>query len=294
VLNGTNATTIGIYIGGLATCAPVTSCPYGDHQSFNNLKIHNWGTGIQWGVNAFQNWFITTNITNNQTGLFFPTISAPNSGEAEDFIGSIIANNVTGMNLVGFSDFYFYGGSCDYNNTCGNVNAARFYGMHFEQHNGIILSIQGSSEPHVEIIGGWAQLIDSGGTDAEMFLQDATGSYFKIDGTFLFPGHATTNIVNLRGSLNGGVTTTYIRDMPYSEPVQANITSYLNIPCDWTGCAISGDNLGHYAYASTGSAVTDAGAARFSSYSTGFTSGVSCPGAPTSSFASINGIVTHC
>jgi hypothetical protein len=169
-LSGTGSTNmaIGLFIGDIATCTG--TCGFGDHQSFDHVRIMNFGTGVQWGINSWSNNFQESLITNNGVGLYFAS-GLSNSGEGIDFFGTVIQNNATGMNLVGFSDFYFYGGSCDYNTiTCGNVNGARFYGMHFEQLSGYILTVSGTSQPHVEIIGGWAQLAATTGTDPAFFM----------------------------------------------------------------------------------------------------------------------------
>jgi hypothetical protein len=264
---GLTNTAIGLFIGDLTSCT--TACGFGDHQSFDHIRIMNFGTGIQWGQNAWSNNFHESLLTSNGVGLYFPT-GLSNSGEGLDFFGTVIQNNTIGLNLLGFADFYFYGGSCDYNTSgCGNVNAAQFYGVHFEQLSGYILTVvDGTSQPHVEIIGGWAQLAAPTGTDPAFFFVNsatATNPYFKLDGVFVLPVHTVTNLVNWHGS--GGAAQLIIEDLPYSPSFAGNVSAYMNAPCNFFGCRIQ-DNEGAFVYTSANSAVTPDGVATYKSVQT--------------------------
>ncbi len=271
--------TISVYFNGVPCKAthtpegcpvlPIPSTAYADHQNFNRVRILSFGTAVQWGLNAWSTTISQSLISNNGVGLYFPAFKGGtgDSGESMNVVSTRIQNNQTGMNLVGFSDFYFYGGSCDYNTiTCGNANGAHFYGEHFEQSSGIILTITGNSQPHVELFGGWASLQAATGTDAEMFYVNSTlNPTFKIDGTFLYAAHRVANAVNWNGS--GGSALLVIRDLPYYVP-GGNIASLTNATCNFWGCRIQ-DGHGNFAFSGQHAHVLMNGAALFLTVTTG-------------------------
>jgi hypothetical protein len=273
--------TISVYFNGVPCRAshmpegcpilPIPSSAYADHQNFNRVRILNFGTAVQWGTNAWSTTISQSLISNNGVGLYFPAFKdvggTGDSGESMSVGNTRIQNNHIGMNLVGFSDFYFYGGSCDYNTiTCGNVNAAHFFGEHFEQSSGIILTITGSSQPHVELFGGWASLQATTGTDAEMFYVNSTlNPTLKIDGTFLYAVHSVANAVNWNGS--GGSASLVITDLPYYIP-GGNIASLTNTTCNFWGCRIH-DGQGNFAFSGQHAQVLMNGAALFLTVTTG-------------------------
>jgi hypothetical protein len=286
--------TIGIYFGGDPTGSTVApyfngtlcgatntsaGCPttpisrdaFGDHQNLNRVRVTAFETAVQWGQNA---WSITIDqslITSNVVGLYFPVFAGTgDSGESISVISTRIQNNHTGLNLVGFSDFYFYGSSCDYNDTCGNVNGGHFYGMHFEQQVGPILTVTGSSQPHVEIFGGWAQVACISGnppcgtkTDPYMFYVNSNlNPLFKIDGTFLFAGHPVDEVVHWNGS--GGADQLILADLPYHAN---NLPKLTDASCTFWGCRIQ-DGTGSGAINNTNWSIHLDGAANFKSVST--------------------------
>lgn len=257
--------TIGIYFGGDPAGVLNSSSAYGDHQNLNRVRImYGFGVGVQWGNNA---WSITISqslISNNTTGLYFPS-GLSDSGESISVFNTRIANSTTGMNLVGFSDFYFYGSSCDYNTTCGNVNAGHFYGMHFEQQVGPILTITGTSQPHVEIIGGWAQVacVTGCGSDPYMFYVNSNlNPLLKIDGTFLLADHPVAQVVHYNGS--GGADQLILKDLPYHA---ANLPSLTDATCTFWGCRIQ-DGTGNGAINNSQWSIHLDGAASFNSVTT--------------------------
>jgi hypothetical protein len=303
---GSSTGTIGTYIGGdptgstisvyfnnaLCTATnmpagcpklPIPSTAYDDHQNFNRVRILNFGTGVQWGNNAWSTTMSQSLISNNGVGLYFPS-GLTDSGESITVSNTRIQNNATGLSLVGFSDFYFYGSSCDYNTiTCGNVNAAHFYGEHFEQSSGIILTITGSSQPHVEIFGGAADLTAATGTDPEMFYVSSTlNPTFKMDGTAIIASHPVTNIVNWNGS--GGSASLILEDLPY----YVNIAAPTNAACNFWGCHIQ-DGQGNLAFSGKHAQVLMNGAALFLTVTTGTGSSPGASIGNVSGFAEVRG-----
>lgn len=228
---GTN-TAIGVYIGGDPAGVIDPSGAYGDHQNLNRVRITGFGAGVQWGNNSWSDVISQSLISSNTTGLYFPS-GLTNAGESLSVIGTSTQNNQTGLNLVGFSDFYFYASRCDYNTTCGNVNAAHFYGEHFEQSSGTILTITGTSQPHVEIYGGWAQLSATSGTDAQMFYVNSNlNPLFRLSGTFVLANHTVTDLVNWNGS--GGAAVLDIESLPH----HPSVSTLTNTACNFWGCII--------------------------------------------------------
>lgn len=135
---GASSSAIGVYIGGDPQGVVSSASASGDHQNLNRVRVLGFGTGVQWGNNAWSTTIFQGLISSDGTGLYFPS-GLSNAGESIGIVNTRLANSNAGMNLIGFSDFYFYGSSCDYNTTCGYANAAHFYGMHFEQSSGTIL-----------------------------------------------------------------------------------------------------------------------------------------------------------
>lgn len=287
---GASSTTIGTFLGGVpsgtsiqiyaggTSCSssnPPAGCPlasisasaYSDHQNFNRVRILNFGTAMQWGNNTWSVAISESLISSNGVGLYFPS-GLSNSGESISIFGSRIQNNVTGLNLVGFSDFYFYGGSCDYNTSCGNVNAGHFYGVHFEQKVGPILTITGTSQPHVEIMGGWAQLAcnstaESCGADPYMFFVNSSlNPLFKLEGTFLLANHPVDTVVHWNGS--GGAAQLIIADLPYHV---GNPSALVDTSCNFWGCRIQ-DGTGNGAINNSTWSVHLDGTATFNSIMT--------------------------
>jgi hypothetical protein len=198
---GTGTAARAIYIGGDPAGVLSPGASFGDHQNFNRMNIQNFGIGVQWGNNAWDNSFHESVITSNGTGLFFPG-SVTNSGESISFIATSIQNNAQGINLVGYSDFYFYGSRCDYNDTCGTVTGAataHFFGMHFEQGSNTILTIGATTDPRLNVFidGGQMLLSLTTGTDPQMInvVSGSAGS-LRMTGTMVQSYHPVTNFVN--------------------------------------------------------------------------------------------------
>jgi len=245
---------------------PIPSTGFADHFNFNRIKVAGFVTGVQWGFNAWSQTFSQSIITNNGTGIYFPNLysssNSPNSGESIGFISTSIQNNQIGMNLVGFSDFYFYASRCDYNITCGNVNHADFYGEHFEQASGTILTITGTSQPIVNIFGGWALFAGLTGSDPQMFyVNSSLNPTLRLDGIFLSSTHPVANAVNWNGS--GGEAILSIQDMPYYVP-GGNIAALTNANCNFWGCRIE-DGHGTLAFSGRNARLLANGAASFQS-----------------------------
>src|SRR5271168_1593670 len=79
----------GIYIGG-----DPKSDPHGwaDHQNLNRVRVYGWGTGIAWGNNVWSMTILESLISNNGTGLYYPS-GLNNSGESINVISTSTQNN---------------------------------------------------------------------------------------------------------------------------------------------------------------------------------------------------------
>ena len=59
-----------IYIGGDPKSDPHG---WGDHQNLNRARVSGWGTGIAWGNNVWSMTILESLISNNGTGLYYPS-----------------------------------------------------------------------------------------------------------------------------------------------------------------------------------------------------------------------------
>lgn len=264
---GTGSVVGGIFIGGDVTGGGiggpgVTLAPaanYGDHQNINRVNISGFGTGEEWGRNAWSTSTFESVITSNGTNVYFPSwsLGITNSGESLRFTDTSIQNaTVMGVNQSGFSDMYFNGGSCDYNigSGCGLFSGAHFYGMHFEQSSGVILTVGGTTQPHVEIFGGEMLQTLNSGTDADMIYVNSTlNPSLIVEGTYVSTNHTLTNFVNWNGS--GGNPLLDISKLPY-HPTWSSVT---NATCNFWGCNIDDPSTGFHVQNSQNYSVSSAG-----------------------------------
>lgn len=242
---------VALFIGEPNTSCTI-NCLFGDHQSFDRIRIKNFGIGVQWGNNAWSNDFFEDLITNNGSGIFFPSSPAlSNSGEGINFHGTVFQNNVVGINVSGFSDFYFFGGSCDYNTSlCALINFGHFYGMHFEQLGGRFLDVGGAVTPHVLISGSWMQYTAATGTDPDMIrVTDVAGSSgISVTDTRVMSGHAVTNFIDMNGGTTGTQSVLSVISNQFI-PFGFVIT---NATCNFVGCNIIGNGSALYLNGTTG------------------------------------------
>jgi hypothetical protein len=201
-------------------------------------------------------------ISNNGTGLYYPS-GLNNSGESIDVISTSTQNNHVALNLPGFADFYFSHCRCDYNDTCGTVGSAIFIGEHFEQGKGRILTIAGTFQANVSILGGWALIQESTGTDSDMFyVNNGSNPQFLVQGLWMNANHPVASAINWNGGGENAVLT--VESLPYWQ-AYGNIKSILNRSCDFRGCTINDGATGYFAYKSNGSSVDVDGNALFKS-----------------------------
>ena len=249
----------GIYIGG-----DPKSDPHGwaDHQNLNRVRVYGWGTGIAWGNNVWSMTILESLISNNGTGLYYPS-GLNNSGESINVISTSTQNNHVALDLPGYADFYFSHCRCDYNDTCGTVTSAIFVGEHFEQPSGRILTIAGTFQPNVSIIGGWALIQATTGTDSDMFyVNNGSNPQFLVQGLFMTANHPVTSAINWNGGGENAVLT--VQSLPYWQ-AYGNIKNILNRSCNFRGCTINDGATGYFAYNSNGSSVDVDGNALFKS-----------------------------
>jgi hypothetical protein len=258
--SGAGKKTIGIYIGGDPTGSTVkiyahggptdtvvSSKAYGDHQNFNRIRDLGFGIGVQWGNHAFINAFTQSIIAGHTTGIFYPA-GLVDSGENMTFVKDGIGSSKVGLEIDGFSDFYFFALSCDYNTSvCGNVTSGRFYGSHFEQYSGTVLNIAGTYQPEVQIVGGVVALTCSPkgtpcpSSDPQIFNVPsntaAPNPSLVIQDVQFSSGHTYDYLVNWKPS--GGLPILAIEDLPFPSNDHGLVwNALMNAPCNFYGCRI--------------------------------------------------------
>jgi hypothetical protein len=257
--SGKDSTGTGIYVGGDPKSDPDG---WGDHQNLNRVRVFDWGTGVSWGNNAWSMTIMESLISNNKTGLLYPA-GLTNSGESINVISTSTQNNHMALDLPGFADFYFSHCRCDFNDTCGTVTSAIFVGEHFEQDSGRILTIAGTFQANVSIIGGWALLQARKGTDSDMFyVSNDANPQFLMQGVFMTANHPVTSAINWNGK--GASVSLTVQSLPYWQ-AYGNIKNLLNRKCDFLGCTINDSTSGEFAYNGRESSVDADGNALFRS-----------------------------
>jgi hypothetical protein len=285
---GNATTTTAVLIGADPTGVLTPNDWRGDHENLNRVRIRYFGTGMTWGNYAWSTTIHESIISDNGTGIYFPS-GLIDSGESISLIGSRVANSsVQGLNLVGFADFYFYGFSCDYNLTCGTVNVAHFYGTHFEQGSGRMLTVAGAALPAVEVFGGEVIYTFPTGTNSNdiFYVNSANNPMFKISGTYIdiAPGHHLSFLVNWNGT--GAFAQLDIEDIPYPGGQLLDMT---NTTCKFIGCYIHDGSLGIFATNFNGGHVDTGGNASFATVNAGGAgTGITLNGAVTG-FAEMQG-----
>jgi hypothetical protein len=156
---GGGTTTGGIYIGGSdgQTGSPSTgidpSGNYGDHFNINRVRDYGFGTGVQWGNNAWANTIFESTITNDGIGLYFPP-SLTNSGENVSLVNSKVQNwGSIGLKLGVYSttQLDFYCVNTEFDNFTNNESWAVQNGT---SSSGVLLTMTGC---HVETVDHWLQ-----------------------------------------------------------------------------------------------------------------------------------------
>ena len=243
-LNGASnsAATIGIYLGGDPAGVISPKGSFAEHQNFNRVNVRFFGTGVQWGNNAFDNSFSQSVITNNGTGIFYPG-NVTGSGESISFFSTSIQNNIVmGINLTGYSDFYFYGSRCDYNATCGLIDGAataHFFGTHFEQGSNTFLTLGNCcGDPRLNVYISGGQIVESSptGTDNQIInvlAGSASSRALTMEGTEIIVLHPNTNFVTW--SATGSADILNISGIYNTSP-----TAFTNIAsnCAFSRCSI--------------------------------------------------------
>jgi hypothetical protein len=264
---GTSNMAAGVCIG------DATLTDYADHQNFNRVKWINWTTAVTWGNNAWDTTIFESIITGNATGISFPP-GLSDSGESLNVIGTSVQNNGTGLNLVGFGDFYFSHDRFDYNTTAGTVDIATFVGCHFEQYNGRMLTIAGTAGQNVNIFGGEVVYMLATGSDTDFFYVNSTQSpQFSMQGVQFIANHPVANILNWNGT--GGAAVLTIGPLPNYGGGRRFLTSLTNATCNFWGCSIN-DGQGNLAFSGQHTQLSMSGDVLFNTI-TGGTS--SAPGA---------------
>jgi hypothetical protein len=258
------ASSIGIYFGGDPTGTISASGSYGDHQNVNRVRVWGFPTCLQWGNNAWSNDIDQSVIAVCRVGVAFPSWNSTpgaitNSGEAVSFTATSIQSSTLGLNLLGFSDFNFFSSRCDYNTQCGVVNAANFYGMHFEQSSNHILTVFGTSQPNVQIYGGVLFLSSGSGSDSDLIFVNTGASVvavnpeLRLSGPFIEANHTVTNVVNWAGT--GGNAVLDISGLPNHAVIPIT-----NATCNWGGCNIQDPSTGLIVINGVNYSVTQTGA----------------------------------
>ena len=259
--SGSGHTAIGLYLGGDPAGVIAPNGAFGDSGFFSNIKIQNFGTGIQLGQNSFL-WNIADSLIYSN-GVGFSAPVGTNIGcENCTFHHDQFDSNITPLALNNqFSDWRFYDTSFDFNTNAstGNWMIGEMYGPHFETcwaGNGtggpnscsggavanvpafIDASVGGTTgQPKLIIYGGTFSMDASSGTSAELFRINGVGtpnSEFILDGSTIFTnaGQTITQVIDfLDPGVNSVLHVVNIRDYLTSTSMPA-LTNAL-IP--WAG-----------------------------------------------------------
>lgn len=178
---------IGLWLGGDPAGVVLPSGDFGDGQMFYGVELLGFGTGIEWGNNAWLESFYSINLHNGATGIG-AAAGATNSSENNIFFGGAIYN-MSGAAVAQSEDLQFVGVSFDFN---GAPSTGGMYtACHFEQQTGVFISGVAAT-----IDGGAALLDATPGTDSAMFHATGVNAAWTIRGLSVFSGHAVSNLVD--------------------------------------------------------------------------------------------------
>lgn len=184
------------------------------HQSPTNVNLHGFGTGIQFGSQAYMFTFVNTVVYDCGVGIWTPA-GTTNAGERITFVGGAIQNcattNVRAENLSG--DLYFQSASFDYP-TSGRqieVNSSQVFldGCHVEDANtnaATMFLLTGTGT--LRMAGGELAQSADGGTRPAIVENDAA---YDAGGA-LFTGVSMSNIACASGYFATGTGRTLVRD----------------------------------------------------------------------------------
>jgi hypothetical protein len=208
---GSTGSTIGLFLGGDPTSVISPSGDYGEGQTFTRFRITGFGTGIEWGSNAWLEGFFSASVFANGVGIG-EAASAVNSPENNQFFGGAIFNNAGGAVVNANVALNFFGTSFDFNNNgtqSGPVSTGAaivgsqvfLHGCHLEQWSGPFISAAGFS-----ISGGDAAL-DSAASITTPYLFDATdgNGQYTVNGISVFSNHAVTDLISWTPAATGSL-----------------------------------------------------------------------------------------
>lgn len=185
---GGSNTAVGLWLGGDPAAVVLPAADYAESQDVRSVRISGFGTGVEWGNNAWIERFYDDAIFANGVGVNAAT-GITNSSEQNTFIADDIFNNA-GAAIAANVDFHFVSTSFDFNGA-PSVGAV-YVDCHFEQNSGLFINDEGAT-----IIGGYAFLDASTGTDPALF--EASGpavAEWYISGLYVGSNHTVSEVLD--------------------------------------------------------------------------------------------------
>lgn len=219
--SNSSGSSVGLYLGG--DPAGVISPTNGQCQlqSFENMHIHNFFRGVQYGQNAYLMTFHGGDIISNGTGVYYPS----NAGASENVSYEAIQinnNQNSGIQNDAGAEFNIRGGGIDYNGqassasgpaisgtSTGIFGSIYLYGVHMEQTSGAIINFGSSTAAvFVSVTGGRMALTGTSGTTAAVAQIGGTNSVLAMRdvNVGLGSGQTLTEYVNWQSIGNGQLT----------------------------------------------------------------------------------------
>lgn len=185
---GVASASIGLWLGGDPAGTVLPSTDFADSQDIRGIRIAGFGTGIEWGNNAWIERVTDSSIFRCGTGVS----AAPgyaNSAENNLFVGDAIFNNA-GAAVASSPDLRFVDTSFDFNGAPST--GAEYVDCHFEQQSGLFLSADGAT-----IIGGAAMLDATSGTDTALFAAGgSTPGEWHISDLYVLSNHYVSEVLD--------------------------------------------------------------------------------------------------
>jgi hypothetical protein len=234
---GAATPTVGLWLGGDPAARVLPQKDFAESQGVRNVRITGFGTGVEWGNNAWVERFYHDEIFANGSGIN-AAVGATNTAEQNDFVAVSIFNNA-GPALAADEDFHFVGTSFDFNGAPSV--GANFIDCHFEQSSGLF--VQGE---YATIIGGLAYLDATKGSDEALFAaKGRTPGEWYIAGLevgsnhpvregleWSMPANSKLFIADLRGNASGRIGSATNAPYMYGSYVNAQLYQSWRTPVE--------------------------------------------------------------
>jgi hypothetical protein len=184
---GASSATVGIWFGGDPAGGGLGAAGLGDSQSIVDVRVRDFGVGVEWGSNAWVDTLERCRVFSNGVGITAAP-GAANSAEDNRVIATDVFNNAgAGVAAASAADLVFVTSSFDYNGAAAIVDTnAECFGCHFEGSEApLIDDSQGGS---VRLFGGFAEVGASGGAAPGMLVVGPGSAQVLVDGLASYAG----------------------------------------------------------------------------------------------------------